>query len=165
MSQDARVTVDVRLFGAGRVVVDGEPAPALADQPMKALALLVLNGGCMNRDTLVERLWPEVQIASGRHQLRSLLARLRASVPLRVERQGDLVVLVDPVRCDIDEFIRSASAALAGLDGRPQSLRMALHAQSLWTGPPLEAWRYEPWAIDVRRRVFLLQRGLWDLLQ
>lgn len=149
------------LFSAPRFVVLGNGVD-LSEKILKALALVVLNGSCINRDALIEGLWPEAPLASGRHQLRNVLTGLRRA-GLTLERQGAAVILRESVWCDVEEFILAASRAVSGIDGRSESYRLALHAQSLWTGAPLEPWRYEQWAIPVRSRVFRLQQRLWDL--
>lgn len=152
------------LFGNVRLTFRGTALARPPGNQAKALSLLVLNGGCMNRDTLVERLWPDTSVPSGRHQLRSLLAKVRTATGLSIHRQDDLVVLEPPVWCDIEHFIVLASRAVSGVEGRDGSRRLGLEAQTLWTGPPLETWRYEEWAIRVRCRVFSLQERLWALL-
>jgi DNA-binding SARP family transcriptional activator len=152
------------LFGSVRLTFDGEALARPPGNQAKALGLLVLNGGCMNRDTLVERLWPDTSVPSGRHQLRSLLAKLRTSTGVSIVRQDNLVVLEPSIWCDIERFIVLSSRAVSGVDGPQAARRLGLQAQALWTGPPLESWRYEDWAIRVRGRVFALQERLWALL-
>jgi len=152
------------LFGSVRLTFGGAALARPPGNQAKALSLLVLNGGCMNREKLVERLWPDAPVSAGRHQLRSLLAKLRTSTGLSIQRQDDLVVLDPPVWCDIEQFVVLASRAVSGVDGPEASRRLGLEAQALWTGPPLETWRYEDWAIRVRGRVFALQERLWALL-
>lgn len=152
------------VFGLPRLVLSGVEINVPAGNPAKALALLVLNGGAMDRDAICERLWPGVAADVGRHQLRTVLARLRAATGLTIDRQADMVVLAGPVWCDVEEFILSASRAVASVDPIDLRNRLALHAQRLWTGAPLEMWRHEDWAMEVRARAFGLQRRLWAML-
>ena len=152
------------MFGVPRLELAGREIGVPPGNPAKVLALLVLNGGAMDRDAICERLWPGAPADVGRHQLRSVLARLRAATGLTVERQADMVVLAEPVWCDVEEFILSASRAVASVDPVDLRNRLALHAQRLWTGAPLEMWRHEDWAMEVRARAFGLQRRLWAML-
>lgn len=155
---------ELSLFGPLRVVRAGQqlkPPPGLASM---AVVLLALHGGEMHRDALIERLWWEVPVQSGRHRLRNVLSDVRASTGAEVERQGDAVVWRDPLWCDIDEFIRVATTAVIGFGDETERRRAGLRAQDLWRGSPLEAWRFDPWAISVRRQLFALRQQLWDLL-
>ena len=159
-----RAQAHLRLFGLPRLTRDGTFVELPPGIPSSILALLVLNGGAMDRDSLCERIWPDACADMSRHQLRTVLARLRAATGLTIERQADMVVLAEPVWCDVEEFILSASRAVASVDPIDLRNRLALHAQRLWTGTPLEMWRHEDWAMEVRARAFGLQRRLWALL-
>lgn len=155
--------LEVFLFGPMRLRRDGQYLELPPELPRKALALLALNGGCMHQDALIERLWPDSSVGPGRNQLRTLLNRLRGA-GIAVERQSRLVVLRHGVDCDVEAFAELSSRALAGLDEPIEGRRLAHAAQRLWVGPPLEAWRYEPWAAGVRERLFRLRAGLWQTL-
>lgn len=143
---------------------DDQLLPRPPGNQCKALSLLVLNGGCINRDALIEHLWADKPIAVGRHHLRNLLTQLRESSGLDIQRQDDLVVITDQVWCDIEAFMLTATRALAGVDDADECRRLGLAAQQLWAGPPLESYRYDRWANQLRDQAFSLRDQLWALL-
>ena len=159
-----RASFELRLFGPVRLFRDGTPTPVPAGRCQKLLTLLVLNGGSANRDALCAALWPEARVRASHRSLRTLLTRLRGATGLHIEREGDLVVIQETVWCDVEEFIRTATAAAATVDDLATRNRLAVRAQELWRGPPLDSWRYEPWAAEVRVRAVLLQKSLWAML-
>jgi len=108
-----RASLEVRLLGPVRLFRDGHLTPVPAGRCQKLLALLVLTGGSAHRDALCAALWPDARVRAGHRSLRTLLTRLRRATGLRIEREGDLVVVQDALWCDVEEFIRTASAAAA----------------------------------------------------
>jgi len=159
-----RACFELRLFGPVRLSRDGEHTPVPAGRCQEVLALLVLNGGSAHRGALCAALWPDARVKASQNSLRSLLTRLRRATGLRIEREGDLVVVRDAVWCDVEEFIRTATAAVATVDDVATRNRLAVRAQELWRGAPLDSWRYEPWAAEVRVKAFRLQEALWAML-
>lgn len=126
-----RASFEVRLFGPVRLSRDGRPARVPAGRCQKLLALLVLNGGSAHRDALCAALWPGARVRESRRSLRTLLARLRGATGLRIGREGPLVVVHDEVWCDVEEFIRTASAAAATVDDPETRNRLAVRWETL----------------------------------
>lgn len=96
--------------------------------------------------------------------MRNVLSSLRRATGASIAREADCIVLGDRLWCDLEEFVLAATRVLGAVDPTPAHRRLALHAQRLWQGPPLEPWRYEPWAAGLRERAFGLQKKLWAAL-
>lgn len=161
---DQAPSLDVRLFGRVRVLRDGCESPPLARQPAAVLALLALHGRVVHRDHITQALWPDEGSDVGRARLRNVLSKLRQTTGASLQERNDSVTLHDPVSCDFVEFVRLASRAVSGVDGREDSYRACLAAQALWVGSPLEEFRYSAWAENPRTRALELQDRLWKLL-
>lgn len=155
----------MRLMGRFRLYRDGVELQVPLGRAASAFKLLVLNGGVVHRDTMIEHLWPGEPTQVGRARLRNVLSRVRRDTGAIIERTTDSVILDDDVRCDLVEFIMKGSRALSGIDGREESFRMCLEAQELWAGAPLEDNRFEPWADQVRKRAYEIQARMWELLE
>ena len=156
--------LDVRLFGHFKIFRDGAAVPIPQPKAATALKILVLNGGVIHKDKLVEAVWPDDDPAVGRARLRNLLSKIRRTTGAQIRERNSSVLLLDDVRCDLVEFIQLATRALAAIDEPQESARLCIEAQDLWVGPPLEEDRFEPWAQGPRKRAFDLQRRMWTLL-
>lgn len=145
-------------FGVRRGGTDVTPPPGL---PSTLVKLLALRGG-MTIDEVVDQLWPESDLASGRARLRNLLNRLRErSGPLVVRHDGrlqlDASATVDSVR-----FERLAAEVLAAEPADRAGL--ARRCLSLHGGELLPGDRYEDWAAAGRERLRRRYVALVDLV-
>ena len=79
-------------------------------------AVLVADGGSATSDRLVDVLWPDVDLTTGRARLRVALHRLRRALgddgPDLVVRRGDVVALSPDIEVDAVEFERLAAGGL-----------------------------------------------------
>jgi len=156
---------DIRLFGRFRVLRDGvelDPPIGLSAAVFKALAV---NQGVINREKLIGQLWPDDSLDVGRTRLKHVLYRVRQDTGARIQsRRATTVVLQDPFRCDITEFIQEGLRTLSGGLDSEDSERALLRLQAMWMGPPLEDNPYDLWAEDVIRQAHAVKERLWLLL-
>lgn len=164
MAAETRPTLEVRVFGRLRVTRAGTDIRVPYGKESTVLQRLVLNGGSIHRERLMEELWPDCPIEQSAPLLRTVLSRLRRRTGARIVARGGSVDLLDPYWCDLDEFIRKATRALSGDAGVEEARRLCLEAQALWFGSPLEEHCYRPWAESLRGRANDLRDRMWLLL-
>ncbi len=70
----------VFLLGPPRIEIDGHPVHVEVRKATALLAFLVMTGESYRRDSLVNLLWPEFDMARGRAVLRRTLSALRAAI-------------------------------------------------------------------------------------
>ena len=118
-----------------------------AGHPSTLVKLIALRG-TMTVDAVIDALWPDADLETGRSRLRNTMNRLRNRSGAVLVRQGETLVLGDGVTVDVDLFERAAAAALAGDDSTRAGL--ARHAVSLYGGELLPGDVYEDWAAAPR---------------
>ncbi len=163
-------TLEIRLFGSFRVLVDGRPVDDGAWGRRKSKTLLKLLALTpnreMHREQLAELLWPEAEPGVAQNNLhKTIHAARRALQPDLKEGRGSLylsniedrLALTAPSTLWIDaaEFERLGAAALAGSDSA--ALEQALE---LYSGVLLPDDRFEDWAAGPRERLSRLFQEL-----
>jgi DNA-binding SARP family transcriptional activator len=127
--------------------------------------VVVANGGIATFDQLAEAMWHGKDLETTRARLRNVLLRLRRGVGDVVTRFGSGVRLASGVRCDLYEFERLATDALASARSDPELAgQLATHAVALVEGAVLADFEYEEWAQVCRRSVDQQLIGLLDLM-
>jgi DNA-binding SARP family transcriptional activator len=164
--------VSLELLGHFRVAV-GERLIGEADWPSRRagelVALVVLGGGRMARDEVVDQLWPRLDAEAGAANLRKAAhyARRALGDADTVVLRGGAVELFPGRRLsvDIDRFVAAAERALREGDA-DACARVAAGC----AGELLPDCRYESWTQEPRRRLHaqrceLLRRaGRWEQL-
>jgi ATP/maltotriose-dependent transcriptional regulator MalT/DNA-binding SARP family transcriptional activator len=137
-----------------------------AGRPAKAVRAVAASGGKVHVEVLIEVLWPDVDLATGRNRLKNLLSRLRAAAGDVLVREGDMIRLASCAESDAALFEAEAGHALAAWSAgeRDRAAAIGLSALSRYHGELLPADRYEPWASQSRERVRLRYLELLDLL-
>jgi DNA-binding SARP family transcriptional activator len=146
--------VEVRLFGAPEIRLDGAPVALASTRAMSLLAYLVLQRGRpQRRDHLAFLLWPDSTEKQARTNLRHVLHTLRAAVP------------------GVDEFLHATSRTLAwqgtwaDVPAFEEALRGTvqdqLRAIDLYTGELLHGW-YDEWLVPERDRLRRLALAALD---
>ncbi len=165
--------IAVTLLGRFGVAVDGVPVPAAAWQRRHATALVAVLALApdrrLRREQVVDRLWPEEDLAVAAPRLHKAahFARRALGVPGAVVLRGEAVLLCPDgdVTVDVDRFEALARDALA--TGEPAAAREALAA---YGGELLPHERYADWAGErraglARTRAELLRLdGAWEAL-
>ena len=149
--QEVRTTTEFRLLGPLEALRKGVPLELGGLKQRALLALLLLNANeVVSRDRLIEDLWGEHPPKDAPHTVQVFVSRLRKSLGAGViETRAPGYV----VRADTDELDLARFEGLQAL-GRGELERgwaVAAHrafseALSLFRGPPLADFSYEPWA-------------------
>jgi hypothetical protein len=96
-----------------RVQRDGHTVATPTGHVARLLARLVIAGGAMTVDAVVDDLWPDADPGAARNRLHQVLHRLRRI--LAVDADGPLTMTVGVVRLDTD-VVRSDVAELRSID-------------------------------------------------
>jgi DNA-binding SARP family transcriptional activator len=152
---------ELRLLGTFGLMTAGVDETPPHGNPATLIKLLAVRGQLTN-DQLIDALWPDADVATGRARLRNTLNRLRSRSGDVVVRRGDSLALAPDVTVDAAAFDDAAGHALAAPDGERAGL--ARRAVSLYSGELLPGDRYEDWAAAPRERLRRRYLALVDLL-
>ena len=134
------------------------PAPG---NPATLVKLLALRG-VMTSEQVIDVLWPEADVATGRARLRNLLNRVRTQSGDLIVRSGDALQLAPGVTTDVAQFEAGVTAAFdAPAEERAGQSRLALGA---YAGDLLPADAYEDWAAGPRERLRRRYLSLVDIV-
>ena len=153
--------LDIALLGAPTVTQSGKPVSINRNKSMALLAYLALADGPLRRDSLATLLWPDLDQAHARANLRRELAYLRdvlSEAWFTADRETLALEALAEVSVDVTAF-RSHVAALQAMDwaeettpGEQSILRMAeaialyrgdfLDGFSLRDAPAFDDWQY-----------------------
>jgi DNA-binding SARP family transcriptional activator len=154
------VTFDFRILGPLEVSDETGPV-ALGGHRQRALlvALLVETGHLVPTERLVDLLWGEAPPRTATTSLQNSVSRLRRvlGADLLETRSPGYVLRVDPSQVDshrFEQMVRDARGSDAST--RCEVLRSAL---SLWRGPALAEFAFEPFAQSEIRRLEELRLG------
>ena len=173
-----------RVLGPVEVVdADGQSIDIGGSQPRSLLAMLLVAGDrVVPADTIVDRLWPDVQPASATSTLQSYVSRLRRALDPHRATGSDSKLLswesagyrlrVDDHDVDFVQFERAADLGRSLLaDGSAAQAREILDdALNLWRGAALGELAEQAWArgvatrLDERRLAAIEDRIRADLL-
>lgn len=143
--------MDFRILGPLEVWHEGRPVRIDGTKERALLALLLLHAGePVSVDRLVDELWGESPPATARKSLQVRVAGLRRALraDVVVTRGDGYLARLEPGQLDLHRFeqlLSEASHALADGDPRAAVTRLD-EALSLWRGPPLADFTYEPFA-------------------
>ena len=151
-------TLEFRLLGPLEAFYENRPIALGGVRQRGLLALLLLRANeVVSRDRLIDELWRDHAPETAANALAALVARLRRVLPadVLVTRSGGYEAHVEPDAIDLHRFERLLEEGrLAQAAGDPagaaDQLRSAL---SLWRGPPLADFTYEPFAEPVIMRL------------
>lgn len=147
-------TVSVAVLGPLRVRRGDRPVSVIG-RPAELLCYLALHGEQARTETVIDTLWPDTDLPTGRRRLRTVMARLRRSAGDVVRRDGGVVEL-QGVTTDVVAFTRLARVAdtCTDLDQAAEAARAALEH---FRGEPVPEIDRD-WAVWGRRS--LLERAL-----
>jgi DNA-binding SARP family transcriptional activator/ATP/maltotriose-dependent transcriptional regulator MalT len=156
--------VALAVLGRFELTVAGRPVPLGAGQEARLLKFVTVSGGRAHAEQAIETMWPEVGRSAGRHRLRTVLNRLRASAGNVMSRQGEVLVLDEAVRVDLQDFQAEARRAQA-VASKDLALATALArgAMARYRGELLPDDRYEDWAERPRQQAQVVMLDLLDL--
>ena len=143
--------MEFRILGPLEVSSDGGPVPLGGGRQRAVLALLLLRlGEVVSTEQLLEELWAGRPPATATKVVQLYVSRLRKRLGdgLLLTRAPGYVLRVDPENLDAHRFVRLFEKGREALArGSPELAAGALReALSLWHGPALADFRYEPFA-------------------
>lgn len=159
--ENGRCDVHVTLLDGFSVTVNGRDVTPTGVPAMVLKALAVR--GPMHVEALVDLLWPDVEPATGRTRLRSVLARLRRSCGDIVERRGDSLGLAAGTHVDAAAFSERAGRAVVWAD-EVDAVNLAREAWALYRGELLPFDTYVDWTAGPRERIRRRAVAVLDLL-
>ena len=122
------------VIGGPISVHDGDTVTVIpAGNPQRLVGALVANGGTVSLDQISEALWSGDHVEVTRTRLRNVLLRVRQAVGDIVVRTATGLRLAPGLPCDLDEFERLATDALAAARADPE-LAGQLAAQAVAIG-------------------------------
>jgi len=154
-------TRELRLLGGFSLRIAGVDATPPKGNPASLVKLLALRS-TMTADEVIDALWPDADMTTGRSRLRNTLNRLRARSGDVVVRTVDGLALADDVAVDVESFETTTQQALSG--DAAERVGLARRAASLYRGELLPGDRYEDWAAAARERLRRRYLALVDLL-
>ncbi|WP_205346811.1 ATP-binding protein [Pseudonocardia broussonetiae] len=146
--------VRIALLGAFRVVVGDREVPADGWPGRRAAELVALLALAerrrLQREQVVEALWPHLAPAAGAANLRKAAHQARQVLGREdgVVLAGGRVALLPSAEVDLDRFLLLAADAVRSGDARAAGA-----AADACTGELLPEYRYEEWVQDPRERV------------
>jgi len=153
--------VEVSVLGTFAVRQGYRDVTPPAGNPSTLVKLLVLRRR-LTVDAVVDLLWPDVDIDTGRARLRNTLNRLRARSGPIIERQDESLTLSPGVITDLDAFETVSADALAA--DPPQRVGLARQAISLYPGDLLPGDVFDDWAAAPRERLLRRFVALLDVV-
>jgi DNA-binding SARP family transcriptional activator len=141
--------MEFRILGPLEVLDADRPLPVVGPKQRSLLALLLLHvNQVVSSDRLIEELWPDEPPGSGAAALQASVSRLRKALGpgggLLVTAPPGYVLRLEPEALDLSRFERLVQkAGRADARRAAETLREAL---TLWRGPPLPDFAYEPFA-------------------
>jgi class 3 adenylate cyclase/DNA-binding SARP family transcriptional activator len=144
-------TLEFRLLGPFEATVESRALALGGPRQRALLALLLLRANeVVSRDRLIEDLWRDQAPETAANALAALIARIRRALPadVVVTKAGGYEARIEGDAIDIHRFERiskEGSDALAHGDPALAAERLD-SALSLWRGPPLADFTYEPFA-------------------
>ncbi len=155
----------LRCLGTLQITKAGRALVLPPGRPTTAVIAVAAAGGSLHAEELIEMLWPEADVDTGRARLRNVMSRVKAVAGDLLERRGDLVALGPDVELDLTEFEREANEAMALSATHPaRAAAVARTATARYRGSAVQQAQYETWAVSVRERLRLLYLGLLDIL-
>jgi len=117
-----------------------------------------------SRESLIEMLWPDVDLETGRNRLRVALASIRRLIELPGTRPGSVLVADrthlrlsdDACRVDAHEFRRSVNRAMAE-PSQQRAAELLIQADELYGGAFCEGLDEDDWILDERYSLTHLQ--------
>ena len=156
-----------KILGPLEVVRNGDAVPLGPTKQRAFLACLLLHHGeTVSIDRLTDELWGDGPPPSAEHNLHVYVSRLRKVIVdegralLATRAPGYVLELAPGDVLDADEFVGLVGSARDVLRSDPaEALELLRRGLTLWRGPALADFAYEPFAEPTIRRLEELRAG------
>ena len=139
--------VELRILGPLEVVSGGRVVPMDARKPRALLAILLLRANePVSRDRLIDELWAGRPPSSATKVLQTYVSQLRRLLGHDLIRTAPSAYELRADAGSFDLFRFEELVATARTASPARANGMLREALSLWRGPPLAEFAYEPWA-------------------
>ncbi len=154
-----RATAEIAVLGTFAVTRSGDPVTPPPGLPSDLVALLAVRGP-QPVESVIDILWPDIELTTGRSRLRNLLNRIRSSSGDLIDRRGVELRLAVDCTCDLWAFRDAAAGALADTGEQ----RTGLARQALMRAGRLLPALDAEWLVGPRREVHRTTLELLDLV-
>jgi DNA-binding SARP family transcriptional activator len=155
--------LEIRLFGAPRLFVNGHPKDDLRRKNRALIYYVAAQGGQSTREKLFTFFWPDHDRSAAQSILRTMIHDLRKQLGPAFQADDRTITLASDAVIDVQEFLASLQSA----DSDPQKLTQALN---LYKGDFLEGFslsdtpQFDDWAASEREHYRLMaMNGFADL--
>lgn len=148
-------TYSIKTLGGFAVTHAGRPVSVPAGRPTTAIRAVAAAGGRLHAEQMIEILWPDADLPTGRNRLRNLLSRLRGAAGDLLVRDGEMIALGAPAEVDLARFEQHADSALRAHAAGDQRRALVLGRAALecYGGDLLPDDRYADWVTAPRERL------------
>ena len=148
---ETQTAIEFRLLGSFEALRAGVPVKVGGLKQRALLAVLLLHANeVVSRDRLIEHLWGEDPPEDAAHTVQVFVSRLRKAIGQDIleTRAPGYLVRIAAERLDVTRFQRLRVLGREALEQKraPAAEQVLGEALSLFRGPPLADFEYEPWA-------------------
>lgn len=151
--------LELATLGGFSARVHGREVPVSSGRPGMLLEFLALNGSVASIDQVIDVLWGEIDLETGKKRLRNVLQRARAACGDAIERRGDVLRLSDWVGVDLQRALAAARQVLERTDAPADAIDEVLR---LLDHQLLPERQYEDWVRRAQDEVDQLRLRLLD---
>lgn len=152
-------SLEISTLGGFSVQSHGLPLQVSTGRPGVLLQYLALNGSMASLDQVIDVLWDDIDLTTGKNRLRNVLQRARAVCGDAIDRRGDLLKLAPWVGVDLVRGLAFGRQVLAVDEPPLDSLDEALR---LLAQPVLPERQYDEWVVRAQREIDQLRLRLID---
>ena len=164
-SAETAVCARIQTLGGFAVVPTGAEAPVRWTSKKARDALKILTcqrGRAIHREELIELLWPEVDVTTGRSRLSVVLSLVRAALDPDKRWPGDhalratrdsVALRLDHLDVDIERLLDLVQSGLLDQSAPAGQDDLRVAVDEVWAGPFLVEDQYEDWSSALRSRV------------
>lgn len=151
---ERKASRSIHVLGPFRVVVDGIEVDLPKGRPVELLKMLALRGGTVHVEAVIDTLWPDSDLTTGRRRIKNVINRARALLGAdALLRRGDLLFLDGSVSIDVADFRQQVSAAMTAPPGSPPFVRAAVAALDLARRQLLPGDLFADWIAEDRWQI------------
>jgi DNA-binding SARP family transcriptional activator len=157
----ARLTTSIVVLGRFAVERDGVDVSPAPGRPAMLVKLVALRRR-VTSDEVIDLLWPDVDLVTGKARMRNVLSRIRAICGPLLDRDEGSISLAEGVDVDAERFEREAALAMTASPA--ERAGQARRALARYTGELLPADRFADWATTPRERLRRSYLALVDVV-